>query len=110
LAEIRFHFDEHMPHAVAHALQRLGIDVETTSDAGLRGASDHAHLAHTRIHGRVTVTEDDDYARLHYGGQEHSGIAYFPHGPRPIGELVETLVLLHASYTAEEMVGRLEWL
>ena len=48
---------------------------------------------------------------LHHRVETHNGIAYFPGGRRrSIGEIVEMLVLLHASYTAEEMVGRLEWL
>ena len=99
-----------MPGAVARALRRHGIDVETTPDAGLRGAPDPVHLMHAHAHGRVVVTEDSDFADLHYRVAEHSGIAYFPRGPRPIGEIVETLVLLHATYTAEEMVGRLEYM
>jgi len=38
------------------------------------------------------------------------GIVYFPGGRRSIGEMVESLRLIHAVYTAEEMVGRLEYL
>jgi hypothetical protein len=56
------------------------------------------------------VTEDVDFVELHYASVEHSGIVIFL-GPRwPIGELVESLRLVHAAYTAEEMVGRLEYL
>jgi hypothetical protein len=109
LAEVRYHFDEHMPRAVTRELRRRGIDVETTVDARLRGATDYTHLGHAHAQGRVVATEDVDYRQLHDDGYPHSGIAYFS-GPRSIGEMVELLVLLHASYTAEEMVGRLEWL
>lgn len=70
-------------------------------------ASDLEHLEHAR----VVVTLDADFAGLHHHVETHSGIAYFPVGRRrSIGEVVEMLVLLHATYTAEEMVGRLEWL
>jgi predicted nuclease of predicted toxin-antitoxin system len=110
MAEIRFRFDEHMPNAIARELRRRGIDVETTRDAGLISASDQAHLTHARSQGRVMVTEDEEYLRLHFRGQEHSGIAYFVQGPRPIGEIIEWLELLHDAFEAEEMVGRLEWL
>jgi hypothetical protein len=58
----------------------------------------------------VVVTEDSDFANLHYRVETHCGIAYFPRGRRSIGEIVEMLRLIHASYSAEEMVGRLEWL
>ena len=99
-----------MPRAVTRELRRRGIDVETTVDAGLRGAPDYVHLGHAHAQGRVIATEDVDFRQLHDAGYAHSGIAYFPRGPRAISEIIEMLVLLHATYTAEEMVGRLEWL
>ncbi len=99
-----------MPKAVAQALRRVGIEVETTPEAGLLGAPDLVHLTHAHAHGRVVVTDDSDFADLHHRMATHSGIAYFPGGRRSIGEIVEMLTLLHATYSAEEMVGRLEWL
>jgi predicted nuclease of predicted toxin-antitoxin system len=110
LADVRYHFDEHMSGAVARELRRFGIDVETTAEAGLMRAPDEVHLAHAHRRGRVVVTEDEDFARLHATGQAHSGIVYFPGGRRSVGEEVEMLRLIHAVYTAEEMVGRLEYL
>ena len=100
-----------MPGALARELRRLGIDVETTPEAGLLGASDEAHLAHARRHGRVVVTDDADFAGLHYRHltSGHSGIVFFPGGRRPIGQMVELLRLVYETYTAEEMVGRLEY-
>lgn len=74
------------------------------------GASDQSHLLHAQAHGRVVVTDDADYKTLHLQIPTHSGIVYFPGGRRPIGELIESLRLIHATYTAEEMVGRLEYL
>ncbi len=70
MAEIRYHLDEHMSHAVARELRRRGIDVETTVDAGLVSASDLEHLEHARVHGYVVVTRDADFTGLHY--QSHS--------------------------------------
>ena len=34
---IRFHLDEHVAHAIAEGLRRRGVDVTTTTDAGLLG-------------------------------------------------------------------------
>ena len=99
-----------MSHVAARELRRRGIDVETTVDAGLLGATDDVQLAYAHAHGRVIVTADLDFRRLHDAQHPHSGIAYFHGGRRSIGEIVEMLVLLHATHTAEEMVGRLEWL
>ena len=100
-----------MPSAFARALRQLGIDVETTREAGLLGATDRAHLVHAHAQGRVIATVDKDFSRLHAQGHEHSGIVYLPGGRRrSIGELVESLRLAYESYNAEEMVGRLEYL
>jgi predicted nuclease of predicted toxin-antitoxin system len=110
LASVRFHLDEHQSSALAQALRRHGIDVETTPEAGLIGASDEAHLLHAQAHTRVVVTDDADFKTLHLRIPSHSGIVYFPGGRRSIGEQVEALRLIHAVFTAEEMVGRLEYL
>ena len=99
-----------MSGAVTRELRRFGIAVETTADAGLMQAPDEVHLVHAHRHGRVVVTEDEDFARLHPTSREHGGIVYFPGGRRSVGEEVEMLRLIHAVYTAEEMVGRLEYL
>jgi len=40
---MRFHLDEHVPHAIAEGIRRRSIDV-TTVDAALRGASDDVQL------------------------------------------------------------------
>ena len=110
MADVRYYLDEQMPRPVARELRRHGIDVETTVEAGLMSASDEVQLAYAITHGRVVVTEDDDFSRLHRRGIAHARIAYFPGGRRSIGEIIEMLRLIHASYSAEEMVGRLEWL
>ena len=52
---IRFHLDEHLPHAIAEVLRRRGIDVTTTVEPGLRGASDDVHLAYALEQRRVIV-------------------------------------------------------
>jgi hypothetical protein len=110
LASVRFHLDEHQSGALARALRRFGIVVETTPEAGLIGATDEVHLLHAQAHGWVVVTDDADYKTLHVQIPTHNGIAYFPGGGRSIGEMVESLRLIHAVFTAEEMIGRLEYL
>ena len=109
MAELRFQLDEHMHHAIARALRRRGIDVITTGDADLIGATDEHQLAHGRVHGRVIVTHDDDFLRLHSQGRQHAGIAYFPR-TRAIGEIVTALFLLHDVYDSADMTGRVEYL
>lgn len=107
---LRFHLDEHIPHAVATSLRRHGIDVTTTPEVGLRQASDLEHLAFTRREGRVLVTHDSDFLRYHTQGIEHAGIAYCKKGARGIGQMIETLRLMYEIMTVEEMENSVEYL
>jgi hypothetical protein len=107
---VRFHLDEHVPRAIAAALRARGIDVTTTSDAGLGGADDDEHVAFGLANGRVVFTHDDDFLALQSRSVEHAGIAYCHQDARTIGEIVAGLVLIHACMTAEEMRGRVEFL
>jgi hypothetical protein len=109
-AMIRFHFDEHIPTAVALGLRRRGVDVTTTADAGLSGAADEEHVAFAVSEGRVIVTHDDDFLALHSRGIRHAGIAYCAQGSRSVGKLLRSLLLLRECLTPEEMEDRLEFL
>jgi Domain of unknown function (DUF5615) len=107
--EIRFHLDEHVPPAIAEGLKRRGIDVTTTSDAGLTGADDIDHVAFALTNERVIYTNDEDYLILNDQGVAHAGIVFCHQGSRSIGEIIRFLVLLHACLTAQEMHGTVEF-
>jgi predicted nuclease of predicted toxin-antitoxin system len=87
---IRFHLDENVESAVAIGLRLRNIDVTTTNDAGLAGASDQAQLSFATVSGRVIVTQDGDSPRLHSTGVHHAGIVFCLPKDRNIGELVPT--------------------
>jgi predicted nuclease of predicted toxin-antitoxin system len=106
---IRFHTDEHIGRAVIEGLRRRGIDVSTAFEATLLSATDVEQLNHAHREGRVFVTQDTDLLRLHAEGISHSGIAFFRQG-RSTGNILQMLVLLFDVLTAEEMVGRVEFL
>lgn len=53
---ICFALDEHIAPAVAAGLRRRGVDVTTSQETELLGASDERQLAHATTHGRVFVT------------------------------------------------------
>ena len=110
LPVILYHLDEHIPRAVADGLGRRGIDVSTTVEAGLRSATDEAHIAYARTQGRVMVTCDRDFLVLASRGQAHAGIVYYPYGRYPVGEVIRRLVRLWEQHSAEDMVNRVEFL
>jgi hypothetical protein len=109
-SSVRFHFDGYMPNAVVQVLRQREIDVLTVHKAGMLGRPDYELLAHAHAAGRVMVTHDADYLRLHSQDVEHAGIAYCAHGSRTIGQIVESLVLIHEVYEPDERTNRLEYL
>jgi predicted nuclease of predicted toxin-antitoxin system len=106
---LRFHLDGHIDSAIADGLRRRGIDVTTTPEVGLRGAGDDAHVAFALSEGRVVVTNDADFLRLHRQGVRHAGIAFTRHGLRSIGELLRALVLLCDCLEAEDIGSHVEY-
>ena len=106
---IRLYMDEHVPMAVTAALRRRGIDVVRAQDAGLHPADDEVHLEFATRAGRVAVTQDADFLRLHAAGVHHAGIAYAPQ-QTPIAYLVRMLTLLVDVVAPEEMTDHVEYL
>jgi len=107
---IRFHLDEHISGHIAAGLRRRNIEVTTAVEVGLTGATDLAHLEFAGSSGRVVVTQDDDFLRLHAQGVTHAGIAYCQQQSMPIGEMLRRVILIHDLLSAEEMAGRVEFL
>ena len=105
-----FHLDEHIPASVAAGLRRRGIDATTTAECGLSGASDLEQLAFASSSGRVMVTRDDDFLRLHVDGVPHAGIAFCCRQTISVGETLRRLILIYDLLLPEEMVGRVEFL
>ncbi len=71
---IRFHLDESVRTAIAVGLRSHGIDVTTTAEADLIGASDDGQIAYALGEARVIVTHDHDFLALAAGGIEHPGV------------------------------------
>ena len=107
---IRFHLDEQVPHAVADGLRRLGIDETTTTDAGLLGFDDAAHLSYAVAESRVIFTQDDDFLVLAAHGANHAGVAYCHQNTRSIGHIVRILELIWELYEPDEMVKQIEFI
>ncbi len=107
---MRFHLDEHVAHAIALGLFRRGIDVTTTTDAGLLSAPDNDHLAFAKRERRVIVTNDTDFLASAAVDPTHCGIVFYPQGKRSFGEVIRHLTLMHDGMDENEMVGRIEYL
>lgn len=73
------------------------------------GASDANHLKRARSEGRVILTQDDDFLRLHAAGVDHSGIVYAPQ-QTPVTDIIRGLMVIHQVLDADEMHGQIEFL
>src|SRR5688572_1610854 len=103
---LRYHLDESVDHAVARGLALRGIDVTTSTEAGLRGATDDEQLAHSIQAGRVLVTHDKDFLRIAAINVRHAGIAYCPPSYRSIGHIILRLVQLSRTNGPADLEGR----
>jgi predicted nuclease of predicted toxin-antitoxin system len=110
LTRIRFHLDEHVANAIAEGLRHQGIDLTTTVEAGLLSAEDPRHVDFALAESRVIYTNDADFLALHHQGVAHAGIAFCKPSCRTIREVVEALALIHNCLSAEDMVGRVEYI
>ncbi len=110
MADVRFYLDENVQLAVAEPLQRRGIDAVTVRALNLLGDEDQTHLERATSMGRVLCSHDMDYNQLAREGIQHAGIILGQSEKHTIGDWVNGLTLIHAIYTAEEMVNRVEFL
>jgi phosphoribosylformylglycinamidine (FGAM) synthase-like amidotransferase family enzyme len=109
MARIRFLTDEHVPKAVARGLRERGVDVTTAAEAGTLGAEDLWLLEHLKAEGRVVITHDADYLRLHAAGVQHAGIVYAPPG-MSIGDMIRGALLIAEVLDSEAMMNHVEFL
>ena len=119
MEQIKYFSDTHISKAVATQLRRRGVDIERSEDVGLSQAPDTELLVYATAQGRVMISHDDDFLKLHRKwqarGQNHAGIMYvLPHlqGSRGIGKIVQTLLDYHemieieAGTLAEDIANR----
>ncbi|MBP9501192.1 MAG: DUF5615 family PIN-like protein [Candidatus Promineofilum sp.] len=109
MSRIRFYVDEHIARAVVNGLRRRDIDVVMPGDVNRRGYPDDEQLAFATAEGRVIVTKDHDYLRLHATGVAHMGIA-FVSADATIGGIIRGLTLLYQVLEAEGMRDHVEFL
>lgn len=84
--------------------------MRTAAEAGLLGIPDPELLERSFASGRVLVTQDGDFVRLHRDLDPHAGMAYSKRGSRTIGQLVAALVLIYEALEPIDMVGHVEFL
>lgn len=108
--KIKFHLDESVSNAIANGLRMRSIDVTTSSEQELIGASDEDQLAYALSQKRVIFTFDDDFLSLAATGIEHCGIIYTRQQRHSIGKIISDLVLIWECLDPEYMYKNIEFL
>ncbi|MEZ6099383.1 MAG: DUF5615 family PIN-like protein [Pirellulaceae bacterium] len=106
---IRVHLDENVDHALARGLRLRGMDVTTTSDASLIGATDADYISFALRESRVIFTQDQDFLIHHSRGVDHAGIVFCSQGSRTIGAIIRHLLLMNDCLEQSDMRQQLEY-
>jgi len=115
VSEIKLCLDEDIEaYALIHPLRGRGVDVATTSEAGLAETSDQAQLIWAMEPGRTVLTYNAaDFCRLHKRfieeGRHHAGIIVAEQQRHPVGEMMRSVLRLMAHRDAAAMTARLEF-
>jgi len=81
LADFRYLADENIHYEVVARLRSTGLDVQTVSEATLKGAADTEILVHCFRQHQVVLTHDADFGRLAVAaGHPIMGIVYLRPG------------------------------
>lgn len=108
--KIKFHLDENVSNAIANGLRIRGIDVTTSAEVSLIGASDRQQLAYALSEKRVIFTFDNDFLSLAATGMEHSGIIYTRQQRQSIGKVISNLILIWECLEPEYIYNNIEFL
>ena len=107
---IKFHLDESVHEAVAIGLKRRGVNVTTSLDAKLLGATDIEQLAFAAKEDRVFVTCDVDFLRIAKLETSHSGILYFHNQKKTVGQVVNRLLRLQQTHMPKMLNNCVEFI
>jgi hypothetical protein len=105
--------DEHVDRRITEGLRRRGMGVGTAQEHNQRNTDDAILLATATAEGRLMLTCDVDFLRLHHEwmatGKNHAGILFWPQRLR-IGEAVRRIFDYATSTDPADAVNTLTYL
>ena len=114
MGEIRIYTDESVDVAIAHGLQRRGIEAFSARDRDKLGLTDEEQLALANEEKCTIFTHDTDFLRIVaqwiHDGRTHHGVIYCHQNAHGIGDCVRSLKILVTVLTQEDMIDHIEFL
>ena len=108
--KIRFHLDENVNLQIARALEKMEIEVSTSTTEPLRTATDEAQWSYVKREGRVLITHDSDFLRIASKDFNHPGILFCRKDERSLGEIIIECASVFNNFTPDEMKGKIEFI
>lgn len=107
--------EDSQDHDLVRAFRSRGVDVLTSSEAGMNGAADRDQLDYATAEGRVLYTYNvGDFCQLHgqylSEGRKHGGIIAARQWQFSIGEQLRRVLRIIDVRSADRMRGELEFL
>ena len=115
MTPIKFYTDVHIAKEAIDQLRTKGVDIIHCGEVGMSDADDIDHLLYAVKDGRVMVSCDDDFVRLHAqwqaAGLEHAGVVYFRMKDQcqSISVVVRELLFLHEAADYETDLYNQVW-
>jgi len=114
MGEIRIYTDESVDVAIAHGLQRRGVEAFSARDRDKLGLTDEEQLTFANEEKCSIFTHDTDFLRIAArwidDGRTHHGVIYCHQNAHGIGDCVRNLKLLVTVLTQEDMINHIEFL
>ena len=114
MGEIRIYTDESVDVAIAHGLQRRGVEAFSARDRAKLGLTDEGQLAFANEEKCTIFTHDTDFLRIVaqwiHDGRTHHGVIYCHQNAHGIGDCVRSLKILVTVLTQENMIDHIEFL
>jgi len=114
MGEIRIYTDESVDVAIAHGLQRRGVEAFSARDRDRLGLTDEEQLAFAKEEKCTIFTHDTDFLRIVaqwiHDGRTHHGVIYCHQNAHGIGDCVRSLKILVTVLTQEDMIDHIEFL
>jgi len=100
--------DEHISHALIHALRLAGINTITVHNSDLAGADDSLIAAVALRQQRILLTNDTDFLReAALASQAYPPIVYWPrHAKRKIRQLVASTSAVTTQLDYQQLCGQ----
>lgn len=105
--------DAHVKSGIVDGVRRQGMDVVTAQELGQSAARDEELLTAAALAGRLMLTNDADFLRLHADwmplGQHHAGIVYWAQN-MGIGVAIRRLVQYSLQTSPQDAEDRVHFL